>query len=154
MQIRLMIALPLLLAFSPVGFAVDAKAWVETLHQELPLRLCAPKQYFVNCFNVTEPECVVTTTLLVEGCLNGIKDDLPKTLDEKDSAHWGGLVARCTADLYDKFMHEKRRESPECNLPIQPEAPAKTTAPNTPSKGSSPKGASLTPSQDAPSKGK
>jgi Asp-tRNA(Asn)/Glu-tRNA(Gln) amidotransferase B subunit len=92
------------------------KSWVDNVEKTLPTLLCDKNQYFVQCFQVTENECVDFTKLLVRACLNNVSLALPQQMNNQQGEYWGQMVGRCTYDLYTKYMQEKKRQTPNCNV--------------------------------------
>ncbi len=110
----------------------DRKEWLENVEKVLPQMLCTPKEYFVECFNVGEQECKEFTHLLVRACLNNVQLALPPQIDKQQGEYWGKIVGKCSYDLYEKFMQNKKIPKPGCDyFPSKKEnsseAPAKST---------------------------
>lgn len=99
-----------------VTHSPDKKQWMQNVQQDLPPVLCEKERYFVQCFQVTEEECVDFTRLLVKACLSNIALGLPQDLDQQQGEYWGQMVGRCSYDLYEKFMRPKKRDLEKCRL--------------------------------------
>ena len=100
---------------SMVENVMPKKDWIAHINNSLPGLLCDHNQYFVQCFQVNAKECTEFTQLLVQACLNNVALALPPELDPQQGEYWGQIVGRCSYDLYEKFMHEKKRDLPNCN---------------------------------------
>lgn len=111
------------------GDQMSKKAWVQHIEQTLPQLLCKQDQYFQTCFSVSPKECVAFTTVLVKACTKNIVVALPEEIDQATGEHWGQMIGRCSYDLYEKYMQEKKLANKHCldpaadhqsNLPMQP----------------------------------
>lgn len=92
------------------------KDWIDKVQRDLPAKLCQEDKYFMQCFEVTQPDCLNFTKLLMEACLNNASMNLPLSLDEKQDEYWGQMIERCSKDMYEKFMLPKKRAHlPQCN---------------------------------------
>lgn len=98
----------------PAGKPGNKKDWVDNLQKNLPPLLCQQDRYFVQCFDITQKECVEFNQLLVQACLNNVAIGLPATLNEQDGEYWGQMVGRCAYDLYEKHMQSKKRNTSTC----------------------------------------
>lgn len=107
---------------APLPQSVSKQQWLAYVQSALPDTLCKDDQFFIKCFETTRKECVDFTTELVRACLNNITLGLPDQIDKEKGIHWGQLVARCSYDLYDKFMDKKKKPGPECMITKPPEA--------------------------------
>lgn len=92
----------------------NKKAWAENVEQKLPELLCDKNQYFVQCFDVTEPECLEFTKLLVHACLSNVTLALPQQIDPQQGEYWGQMIGRCSYDLYNKYMETKKHHTKVC----------------------------------------
>lgn len=92
---------------------VSKKEWIAQVQQSLPPLLCKSDEYFITCFDTTPAACQAFTSSLVQSCLNTAA--LPEQLDLKQGEYWGQLIARCSHELYEKFMYSKKRALPACH---------------------------------------
>jgi len=93
----------------------EKQEWLTKMQQDLPAVLCQEDRYFMQCFNVTKPECIEVTSLYVKACLNNITLALPTELNTEQGEYWGQMVGRCSYDLYEKFMEAKKRDTADCH---------------------------------------
>ena len=89
--------------------------WPLNMQNDLPKTLCKDDLYFVKCYQVSASECLEAMELYVKGCLNNTILALPAQLNQEQGEYWGKMVGRCSFDLYEKFMKDKKRQLPECN---------------------------------------
>lgn len=113
-QVLAQVAPPL----APPSQSMDKAKWEQQILSTLPQTLCKSDQYFIRCFETNEKDCAEFTTILVQACLKNISIALPSSLTKEQGEHWGGLVGRCTYDLYVKFMHPKVKGNIECQTPL------------------------------------
>ncbi|MBS0285880.1 MAG: hypothetical protein JSR17_00770 [Proteobacteria bacterium] len=92
----------------------NKKIWMQNIEQTLPGLLCDSKKYFVDCFSVTQEECVDFTKLIVHACLSNIQVALPQEIEKSQGEYWGQMVGKCSYDLYEKFMQSKKLPKPGC----------------------------------------
>ncbi len=93
----------------------NKKAWALNITQTLPGLLCDSKKYFVTCFSVTQAECTEFTELLVKACLSNVQLALPQDIDSNQGEYWGKVIGKCSYDLYEKFMQNKKLPKPGCD---------------------------------------
>ena len=99
---------------APLPQSISKQQWQDHIQTNLPPELCKQDQYFIQCFETTTQECVDFTRVLVQACLSNVLVGLPESLDKEKGAHWGQLIARCSYDLYDKFMQKKKKSTQAC----------------------------------------
>lgn len=91
------------------------KIWLANMQKNLPALLCQKEHYFVQCFETNEKECLALTTLLVQTCLNNVSQNLADELTSSQVEYWGQIVGRCSYDVYQKMLKNKKRNTPACN---------------------------------------
>lgn len=94
--------------------SVPKKEWLAHVREKLPQTLCQKDQFFMKCFAVSESECQDFAKTLVDACATGAATDLTDNVDVAQGEQWGMIISRCSYDLYDKYMSQKKHQKPEC----------------------------------------
>jgi hypothetical protein len=110
----------IILSFASLAWAeentITKQAWIEHMKTALPKAFCEQKQYFRQCFKVTEQECLNTAAAMTNMCLNKKAPEMPDILVQpKDGSDWGGKVGECTGESYESALLDKRINSDRCN---------------------------------------
>ena len=93
------------------------QAWVKHIKNNLPPILCMPNQYFVQCFNTTQQQCVVLTKEIVHACAEKASNNIPEKVDKTEGEKWGQIVASCTYEVHEKLMISNKKDLPACQAP-------------------------------------
>jgi hypothetical protein len=122
MEARLMRLFLILIIISAASLAfaedntISKEAWLDGMQNKLPAAFCEEKQYFRQCFTVTETECLKVASNATRMCLGSKQDNIPDVLVQpKDGAHWGGIVGECAGNAYETAIIQKRINSDRCN---------------------------------------
>jgi hypothetical protein len=95
---------------------VSRKAWIEGMQDKLPAALCQEKQYFRQCFRITEKECLSVAENATRMCLKSRQNEIPPVLVQpNDGRRWGRLVGECAGDAFETALKNKRINSDKCN---------------------------------------
>jgi len=94
---------------------VSKEVWMNGISTALPTTFCQSKQYFRQCFEVTQIECEETAMSATRICLEKHKIKIPNVLKLKDSQHWGGIIGRCAGRAYGMVFQKKGISSKKCN---------------------------------------
>ena len=105
----------LLLLASSVYAEVSRDAWIESMKTALPTAFCQSHQYFRQCFQVTQQECVDTASAAALSCLERNKSQMPAVFTREDGRQWGGVVGGCAGSAYELTLSKKRISSDLCN---------------------------------------
>jgi len=117
---RCLLAAAFLLSICTFSWAqenvVNKQEWIAHMQKALPPAFCEEKQYFRQCFKVTQQECLDTTAAVTRQCINKKENDIPEVLVQpRDGSHWGGIVGECAGDAYEKKLLDRRIDSDRCN---------------------------------------
>ena len=97
---------------------VSKEVWMDAMSTVPPTAFCQLKQYFRQCFEVTQIECEETALSATRICLEKYKEKIPNVLNQpKDGNRWGTIIGRCAGAAYEIAFQEKRISSKECNNP-------------------------------------
>ena len=110
----------IVLSMASLAFAqettISKQAWINGMQEKLPVAFCQEKQYFRQCFTVSEGECLRVASNATRVCLGNKQDQFPDVLVQpKDGSHWGGIVGECAGNAYEAALLEKRINSDKCN---------------------------------------
>lgn len=103
-------------AQAPVKYEDGAprEAWLASMQQNMPSKLCTQEMDFLNCYDTSEQECKMMVQWFTSACLNNIGPKLPEKVDINTGEQWGRMTGRCVFDLYQKFLTPKRIEKDGC----------------------------------------
>jgi hypothetical protein len=96
---------------------IPKQEWLAHVREKLPQTLCKKDQFFMKCFSVSEAECKDFSKIVVDACATGAASDLTDNVDAAQGEQWGMIISRCSYDLYDKYMSNKKHQKPECATP-------------------------------------
>lgn len=99
---------------APLPKIVDKYKWQEQMQAGLPSEFCKSDQYFMQCFELTKQECLDFSHLFVQACINNVTVGIPESVDREQAVHWGRMIGRCSADLFEKFLQKKKKSTKEC----------------------------------------
>lgn len=110
----------IIISMASLAFAqestISRQAWINGMQDKLPAAFCQEKQYFRQCFTVTETECLRVASNATTVCLGSKQKEIPDELVQpKDGSHWGGIVGECAGNAYEAALLEKRINSDKCN---------------------------------------
>jgi hypothetical protein len=111
-----MAALLMLLAL-PAQAEVGRDAWVDSMSTALPTAFCQSQQYFMQCFKVSQQECVDSATAATRVCLEKNRSKMPAVFTREDGRQWGGVVGGCAGEAYEISLINRRIDSDRCNDP-------------------------------------
>jgi hypothetical protein len=98
------------------GNTVSSQDWIEGMQDKLPAALCQEKQYFRQCFRITEKECLSVAENATRMCLAGKKNEIPPVLVQpNDGRNWGRIIGECAGDAFETALKNKRIDSDKCN---------------------------------------
>jgi hypothetical protein len=115
-----LIIVAVVVAASSISWAEDntigKQAWIEHMQNALPKAFCEQKQYFRQCFRVSEQECLTTASTVTNMCLNKLKAQFPEVFYQpQDGSNWVGKVGECAGDAYEQSLLDKRINTEYCN---------------------------------------
>lgn len=93
---------------------IDKYVWLSRMKELLPAQLCGSDEYFLKCFDIDQAGCKQFSEIYLTACLDQIAPKLPTKLSTIDGQKWGQMMGRCTHDLFNKFMADKKKTLPEC----------------------------------------
>ncbi|MGE4350317.1 MAG: hypothetical protein AB7D28_11220 [Candidatus Berkiella sp.] len=93
---------------------IDKYVWLSRMKELLPTQLCGTDEYFLKCFDIDQAGCKQFSEIYLTACLDQIAPKLPTKLSTADGQKWGQMMGRCTHDLFNKFMADKKKTLPEC----------------------------------------
>ncbi|MCS5709597.1 hypothetical protein CC99x_011890 [Candidatus Berkiella cookevillensis] len=93
---------------------IDKYVWLSRMKELLPAQLCGADEYFLKCFDIEQASCKQFSEIYLTACLDQIAPKLPAKLSTTDGQKWGQMMGRCTHDLFNKFMADKKKALPEC----------------------------------------
>ena len=97
---------------------VSKEAWINSMSTILPTAFCQSKQFFRQCYEVTQAECEETAASATRICLGKYKEQIPDVLNQpKDGIYWGKIIGRCAGKAYSITLQEKFKKTKECNDP-------------------------------------
>lgn len=97
---------------------ISKEAWIKYMSTALPTAFCQSNQYFRQCFNVTQAECVDTAFSATRSCLEQYKDEIPDILNQSgDGSHWGRIIRSCASESYELALHDKLIQNEKCSNP-------------------------------------
>jgi len=99
---------------------VDRAEWMRGMEAALPEFFCQPRQYFRQCFRVSEGDCRKLAASTARTCLERYRPDLPSRLAQPaDGIRWGNAVGSCAGTAYERALASRRISSAKCNDPSQ-----------------------------------
>ncbi|MEI7968693.1 MAG: hypothetical protein WCJ69_06875 [Betaproteobacteria bacterium] len=99
---------------------VDRTEWMRGMEAALPEFFCQPRQYFRQCFRVSDADCRKLAASTARTCLERYRPDLPPRLAQPaDGIRWGNAVGSCAGTAYEKALSSRRVSSAKCNDPAQ-----------------------------------
>ena len=99
---------------------VSKSVWMNAMSTAVPTAFCQAKQYYRQCFEVTQIECEETASSATRICLKKYKEEIPNLLNQpQDGTHWGTIIGRCAGEAYESAFQKRRISSKECNNPAK-----------------------------------
>ena len=96
---------------------VSKEVWMDGMSTGLPTMTCQSKQFYMQCFEVTQIECEETALSATRICLEKYKEKIPIVLNQEDGGNWGTIIGRCAGEAYGMAVHKKKIDSEKCNNP-------------------------------------
>lgn len=99
---------------------VPRAVWVESFKTGFANYICKSGEFFRECFNVTERECLEEALRATKTCLADKGPSLPDPIKlPEEGTKWGSVVGSCAGSAYEIGLKArgKRKESAECNNP-------------------------------------
>jgi hypothetical protein len=95
---------------------VSKEVWMNAMSTVLPTAFCQAKQYFRQCFEVTQTECEETASSATRICLDKYKQEIPDVLNQpSDGNYWGRIIGTCAGGAYAMTFQKRLISSEQCN---------------------------------------
>jgi len=95
---------------------VSKDFWMDAMKTELPNTFCQSMEFFRECFDVSEDQCIEAASLATKICLHQYINQIPDTLVQpKDGAKWGNIVGQCAGENYHQTLSRMFKNTKECN---------------------------------------
>lgn len=97
---------------------VDSKTWMANMTEVMPGLFCNANNYFRQCFEVSEAECLQVATEMTRHCLDQMAGQIPAMLKlPEEGRQWGSQVGSCAGVAYERQLMANRINSARCNDP-------------------------------------
>lgn len=93
------------------------KAWIDAVSTALPTLFCEEKQFFRQCFKVSQEECEKGAASATRVCLNKYEKEMPEKFTRELGKKWGEKVGSCAGSTYEIALVEKKRSDKKCSDP-------------------------------------
>ena len=95
---------------------VSKNFWVESMRTALPRTFCQSMEFFRECFDVNEDQCIEAASLATKICLHKYINQIPDSLIQpKDGAKWGNIIGQCAGENYHQTLSRMFKNTKECN---------------------------------------
>lgn len=95
---------------------VSKEIWVNTMKTALPNAFCQKLEFFRECFDVNEDQCIEAAALATRICLHKYINQIPDTLIQpKDGAKWGNVIGQCAGENFHQTLGRLFKNTKECN---------------------------------------
>jgi len=119
---KTILILQLLISVWPIFFLPDSVAeevskeiWEEAMKRQLPVTFCQSMEFFRQCFEVNDDQCIEAVSLAARICMHKYTNRIPDVLQQpNDGAKWGNIVGQCVGENYFETMSRKYKDTPEC----------------------------------------
>jgi len=116
--LRFFVVANLLFVTTPVSMAdeVSKDFWMDAMKSELPKTFCQSMEFFRECFDVSEDQCIEAASLATKICMHQYINQIPDTLVQpKDGAKWSNIIGQCAGENYHQTLNRMFKNTKECN---------------------------------------
>jgi hypothetical protein len=102
-----------------VACSPSKQQFIERFEPATVATFCEPEQYFRQCFEVTEAECLEVAKRTIRACIERYEPTMPEQFDSQSGEQVGRAVGACAGQDYEAtFMQRNKRiNSARCNDP-------------------------------------
>lgn len=98
------------------AFEVGRDTWTNAMSTALPNAFCQPQQFFRQCFDISEAQCVETATKVTRQCLQQFSAQFPQVFKQPDDGtYWGTKVGECAGEAYQTTLSKEFKNTAKCN---------------------------------------
>lgn len=94
---------------------VDKERWMEAMQRDLPVTFCKSMEFFQQCFDINEEQCLQAASLASRLCLHSYETRIPDILQQPgEGARWSNIVGQCVGENFFETMKRKYKNTTEC----------------------------------------
>lgn len=98
------------------AFEVGRDEWTNAMTTALPNAFCQPQQFFRQCFDISEAQCMETATQTTRQCLQQFSAQFPQVFKQPDDGtYWGSKVGECAGEAYQTTLSKEFKNTAKCN---------------------------------------
>ena len=94
---------------------ISKSDWITYVQKALPGVICQSDQYFRQCFNVSDNNCLQVARKASLDCLSNEAPNIPKILDFIVGEQWGNIIETCVGGEYEERFSDKKSKAPQCS---------------------------------------
>ncbi|PHS66332.1 MAG: hypothetical protein COB09_02390 [Thalassobium sp.] len=95
---------------------VGRDVWTNAMTTALPNAFCQPQQFFRQCFDVSEAQCLQTASQTTKHCLQQFSAQFPQVFQQPaDGSYWGTMVGQCAGEAYQTTLSKEFKNTAKCN---------------------------------------
>ena len=93
---------------------MEKQVWINHISSFIPAGFCTDDSPFLQCYAVSQSNCIDITLTATKKCINEIESTMPKFLNKAESEMWGGVIGTCAGDKLTDKVKLKKGKSADC----------------------------------------